>query len=155
MKKILRLNEEQLTSLIKKIIIEHNKIDEGIFDPITHTWRNLKGIFRGWGVSSFKELSKLEKLVGYLEKLDKQKKMSEQLTSIRNRINSSGLPPDRKSYIIELVDSAINAFNLHKKVADEINRIKLDSWRNIEPEPKIKKKIEKDSKNDEIPEIVA
>ena len=156
MKKILRLNEEELTSLIKKVVLEQNNIDEGIFDPITHSWRNLKGIFRGWGASTFKELSKLERLMSNLTKLDSQKKMTEQLMSIRSKISSSGLPPDRISYILELVDNALNAFKLHKDVVNELGRIKLDSWRNIEPEPKKEKTIKdskKDLKNNEIPEI--
>lgn len=157
MKKIVRLNEEELIFLIKKIILEQDNINEGIFDSITHNWRNLKGIFRGWGVSTFKELSKLERLMSNLTKLDSQKKMTEQLMSIRNKINSSGLPPDRISYILELVDNALNAFKLHKEVVNELDRIKLDSWRNIEPEPK-KEKSNKDSKkrleNNEIPEII-
>jgi hypothetical protein len=151
MKKIVRLNEEELTSLIKKVVLEQDKIDEGIFNPVTHAWRNLKGIFRGWGVSTFKELSKLERLMANLTKLDNQKKMTEQLTSIRSKINSSGLPPDRISYILELIDKSLNVFKIHKEVVNELDRIKLDSWRNIEPEPK--KKSNKDSKNNEIPEI--
>jgi hypothetical protein len=151
MKKIVRLNEEELTSLIKKVVLEQDKIDEGIFNPVTHAWRNLKGIFRGWGVSTFKELSKLERLMANLTKLDNQKKMTEQLTSIRSKINSSGLPPDRISYILELIDKSLNVFKIHKEVVNELDRIKLDSWRNIEPEPK--KKSNKDSKNNEIPKI--
>ena len=151
MKKIVRLNEEELTSLIKKVVLEQDKIDEGIFNPVTHAWRNLKGIFRGWGVSTFKELSKLERLMANLTKLDNQKKMTEQLTSIRSKINSSGLPPDRISYILELIDKSLNVFKIHKEVVNELDRIKLDSWRNIEPEPK--KKSNKDSKNNEIPEL--
>jgi hypothetical protein len=151
MKKIVRLNEEELTSLIKKVVLEQDKIDEGIFNPVTHAWRNLKGIFRGWGASTFKELSKLERLMANLTKLDNQKKMTEQLTSIRSKINSSGLPPDRISYILELIDKSLNVFKIHKEVVNELDRIKLDSWRNIEPEPK--KKSNKDSKNNEIPEI--
>jgi hypothetical protein len=151
MKKIVRLNEEELTSLIKKVVLEQDKIDEGIFNPVTHAWRNLKGIFRGWGASTFKELSKLERLMANLTKLDNQKKMTEQLTSIRSKINSSGLPPDRISYILELIDKSLNVFKIHKEVVNELDRIKLDSWRNIEPEPK--KKSNKDSKNNEIPEL--
>lgn len=152
MKKIVRLNEEELVSLIKKVVLEQDNIDEGIFDSITHSWRNLKGIFRGWGASTFRELSKLERLMSNLTKLDKQKKITEQLMSIRSKISSSGLPPDRISYILELVDNGLNAFKLHKEVANELDRIKLDSWRNIEPEPK-NKKTNKDLKNNEIPEI--
>jgi hypothetical protein len=86
-----------------------------------------------------------------LTKLDNQKKMTEQLTSIRSKINSSGLPPDRISYILELIDKSLNVFKIHKEVVNELDRIKLDSWRNIEPEPK--KKSNKDSKNNEIPEL--
>jgi hypothetical protein len=131
MKKIVRLNEEELTSLIKKVVLEQDNINEGIFDPITHSWRNLKGIYRGWGANTFKELSKLERIMSNLTKLDNQKKMTEQLTSIRSKISSSGLPPDRITYIVELVDNALNAFNLHKEVVNELDRIKLDSWKNI------------------------
>ena len=130
MKKIVRFNEEELVSLIKKVLLEQDNIDEGIFDPIRHSWRNLKGIYRGWGVNTFKELSKLERLMSNLTKLDNQKKMTEQLMSIRSKISSSGLPPDRITYIVELVDNALNAFNLHKEVVNELDRIKLDSWKN-------------------------
>lgn len=151
MKNIIRLNEEEIASLIKKVVLEQDNIDEGIFDSVKNNWRNLKGIFRGWGASTFRELSKLEILMANLTKLDNQKKMTEQLMSIRSKISSSGLPPDRISYILELVDSALNAFKLHKEVVGELSRIKLDSWRNIEPEPK--KKEKKDSKNNEVPEI--
>jgi len=131
MKKIVRLNEEELTSLIKKVVLEQDNINEGIFDPIKHSWRNLKGIYRGWGANTFKELSKLERLMSNLTKLDNQKKMTEQLMSIRSKISSSSLPPDRITYIVELVDNALNAFNLHKEVVNELDRIKLDSWKNI------------------------
>lgn len=131
MKKIVRFNEEELVSLIKKVLLEQDNIDEGIFDPIRHSWRNLKGIYRGWGANTFKELSKLERLMSNLTKLDNQKKMTEQLMSIRSKISSSGLPPDRITYIVELVDNALNAFNLHKEVVNELDRIKLDSWKNI------------------------
>ena len=131
MKKIVRLNEEELTSLIKKVVLEQDNINEGIFDPIKHSWRNLKGIYRGWGANTFKELSKLERLMSNLTKLDNQKKMTEQLMSIKSKISSSGLPPDRITYIVELVDNALNAFNLHKEVVNELDRIKLDSWKNI------------------------
>ena len=130
MKKIVRFNEEELVSLIKKVLLEQDNIDEGIFDPIRHSWRNLKGIYRGWGANTFKELSKLERLMSNLTKLDNQKKMTEQLMSIRSKISSSGLPPDRVMYIVELVDNALNAFNLHKEVVNELDRIKLDSWKN-------------------------
>lgn len=130
MKKIVRFNEEELVSLIKKVLLEQDNIDEGIFDPIRHSWRNLKGIYRGWGANTFKELSKLERLMSNLTKLDNQKKMTEQLMSIRSKISSSGLPPDRITYIVELVDNALNAFNLHKEVVNELDRIKLDSWKN-------------------------
>jgi len=130
MKKIVRFNEEELVSLIKKVLLEQDNIDEGIIDPIRHSWRNLKGIYRGWGANTFKELSKLERLMSNLTKLDNQKKMTEQLMSIRSKISSSGLPPDRITYIVELVDNALNAFNLHKEVVNELDRIKLDSWKN-------------------------
>ena len=41
MKKIVRISEEQLTTLINRVVVEQDNIDEGIFDPITD-WPGLK-----------------------------------------------------------------------------------------------------------------
>jgi hypothetical protein len=129
MKNKVVLTEDELKNLIKKIVLEHNRnIDEGIFDPITHSWRNLKGFFRGWGKSTFRELSKLEKLMENLTKLDKQKNITAQLSDIKSRINSYGLPPDRIEFMVNLVDKGLEAFSLHQEILNRISEINLDSW---------------------------
>ena len=69
MKKVNTLSESDLERIVKKVIQEQ-ETNEGPLDAIGDLYRGVKGIKRGYGMDYFQNMSRLDRLVRKLKKLD-------------------------------------------------------------------------------------
>lgn len=132
MKKIVTLNESELKNLIKTII-EENDMNEGIFDPIVDFGRGVKGAKRGWGYDYFNKMSKLERLILKLTKLDKpNESVMNELTALRDNINSLNIPQDRKDTFLKDIGQTLKTWKGYSKAKADIIKnlqtLNLNSW---------------------------
>lgn len=133
MKKVIKLTEDELTNLVKKIVSEQ-QLEEGIFDGLKDLYRGVKGVKRGYGMDYFQNMSRLENLIKKLKTLDvpNQKVMSE-LSQLKSKVSSLNMPQQRKDNLIALIDNSLYHFNKYSTINDQIlNQIKtlnLDNWK--------------------------
>ena len=69
MKKINSLSESDITRIVNKVIQEQ-ETNEGPLDSLGDLYRGVKGIKRGYGMDYFQNMSRLDRLVRKLKKLD-------------------------------------------------------------------------------------
>jgi Mg2+ and Co2+ transporter CorA len=132
MKKIVTLNESELKNLIKTII-EENDMNEGIFDSIVDFGRGVKGAKRGWGYDYFNKMSKLERLILKLTKLDKpNESVMNELTALRDKINSLNIPQERKEKFLKDIGQTLQTWKWYSKAKSDIIKnletLNLNSW---------------------------
>lgn len=134
MKKIVILNENQLTNLVKEIVVEQKNIEEGIFDPITDFTRGIKGVKRGYGYDYFTHVSKLSRIVNRLKKLDlPNEKMINELISLRGKVSSLNIPKDRKDELIKNIGQTLQTWKWYtdskETIIKQIESLNLKSWK--------------------------
>lgn len=134
MKKIVKLNEEQLTSLIKKVVSEQDNIDEGIFDPISDFTTGVKGLKRGYGYDYFTHINKLNRIINRLKKLDSpNEKVINELNSLRGRVSSLNIPKDRKDELIKNIGQTLQTWKWYadskETIMKQIESLNLKSWK--------------------------
>jgi hypothetical protein len=132
MKKIVTLNESELKNLIKTII-EENDMNEGIFDPIVDFGRGLKGAKRGWGYDYFNKMSKLERLILKLTKLDKpNESVMNELTVLTDNINALNIPKERKDKFLKDIGKTLQTWksysNAKYNIIKNLETLNLNSW---------------------------
>ena len=109
MAKVIKLTESDLNRLVQRVI-EEQEMEEGIFDPIVNTYQGLKGVWRGYGYDYFKYLSSLRQLTRKLKKLDEPNaKIMTQLKDLKNKVQGSKMPPDKKQNLETSIDGAIKS----------------------------------------------
>jgi len=133
MSKIIRLTEDDLTRLLKKILTE-DEVDEGIFDSAKDLYRGIKGIKRGYGMDYFKNMSSLENLIKKLKKLDSpNEKVMIELSQLRSKVASLNMPQQRKNALLSLIDNSLYHFKKYSDINDQIlvqiKTLNLDSWK--------------------------
>jgi len=132
MKKISRLTESELNNLVKKIISE-SEVEEGIFDDIKDKYRGLKGIKRGYGMDYFENMSKLQRLVSKLHKLDEpNRQVIKELSTLQSKVQALNMPQQRKDALLTLIDRSIKYFNyydsINSQIIQNIGNLKIDDW---------------------------
>ena len=93
---------------------------EGLSDMVS----GLKGVWRGEGYDYFKYLNSLKRQMNSLQKLDKpNQKIMNELSSLKNKITSSKMPPQKRDNLIRTIDSAIGHFNSYTNLVQQIGTL--------------------------------
>lgn len=120
MKKIVKLTEKDIEKIIFKVIKEQEN-NENIIDSIKNSYQGLKGVWRGEGYDYYKYLSSIGGLTRKLKKLDiPNVKIISQLKDLKNKINSSKMPQDKKNRLMNAIDLAENHFNAYTNAINTI-----------------------------------
>ena len=107
MSKVIRLTEEDLNKLVKRIV-EEAEIEEGPLDAIGDLYRGVKGLKRGYGMDYFENMSRLERLIRKLKKLDEPNvAVMTELASLKTKVSNLNMPQQRKQAIMNLIDYSI------------------------------------------------
>ena len=97
--------------------IKKEEPTEGVSDMVS----GLKGVWRGEGYDYFKYLSNLKRQMSSLQKLDKPNhKIMTELGSLKNKITSSKMPPQKRDNLIRTIDAAIGHFNSYTNLVQQI-----------------------------------
>ena len=97
--------------------IKKEEPTEGVSDMVS----GLKGVWRGEGYDYFKYLSTLKRYMNNLQKLDKpNQKIMNELSSLKNKITASKMPPQKRDNLIRTIDSAIGHFNSYTNLVQQI-----------------------------------
>ena len=132
MKKINSLSESDITSIVNKVIREQ-ETTEGPLDSIGDIYRGVKGVKRGYGMDYFQNMSKLDRLVRKLKKLDEPNvKVMTELADLKSKVSTLNMPQQRKQAIMNLIDNSVYHFNTYNRINDQIisqiSSLNLDSW---------------------------
>jgi hypothetical protein len=133
MGKVVRLTESDLNMLVKKVL-EENEINEGPIDSLKDLYRGAKGIKRGYGMDYFQNMSRLDRLVRKLKKLDQPNlSVMAELANLKSKVSSLNMPQQRKQALISLIENSIFHFNKYNQINDQIlaqiQSLNLDSWK--------------------------
>lgn len=133
MKKVITLTESQLTELIQNII-EEQKLNEDFFGSVKDKWRGLKGLNRGYGMVYFENMSKLERLIRKLIRLDEpNQQVMNELLDLKQKVSGLNIPQNRKDAITTLIDNSTYHFNkysdINQDIVNTISTLKIDSWK--------------------------
>jgi hypothetical protein len=132
MKKVNTLSESDLERIVKKVIQEQ-ETNEGPLDAIGDLYRGVKGIKRGYGMDYFQNMSRLDRLVRKLKKLDEPNvAVMTELADLKTKVSTLNMPQQRKQAIMNLIDNSIYHFNTYNRINDQIisqiESLNLDSW---------------------------
>jgi hypothetical protein len=132
MKKINSLSESDITRIVNKVIREQ-ETTEGPLDSIGDIYRGVKGVKRGYGMDYFQNMSKLDRLVRKLKKLDEPNvKVMTELADLKSKVSTLNMPQQRKQAIMNLIDNSVYHFNTYNRINDQIisqiSSLNLDSW---------------------------
>lgn len=130
--KIDKFNQRDFNRIVNKILYE-NEVKEDFFGDLRDKYRGLKGIKRGYGMDYFENMSKLERLVSKLQKLDEPNRdVIKELSDLLVKVQSLNMPKDRKDALLTLIDRSVKYFNyydnVNKRIIDNIKNLKLDDW---------------------------
>lgn len=133
MERIVKLTESDLNMLVKKVL-EENEINEGPIDSLKDLYRGAKGIKRGYGMDYFQNMSRLDRLVRKLKKLDQPNlSVMTELANLKSKVSSLNMPQQRKQALISLIENSIFHFNKYNQINDQIlaqiQSLNLDSWK--------------------------
>jgi hypothetical protein len=132
MKKINSLSESDIVRIVNKVIKEQ-ETTEGPLDSIGDIYRGVKGVKRGYGMDYFQNMSKLDRLVRKLKKLDEPNvKVMTELADLKSKVSTLNMPQQRKQAIMNLIDNSVYHFNTYNRINDQIisqiSSLNLDSW---------------------------
>jgi len=130
--KIRHIQESNLK--LEKKLMNENEIEEGPLDTLGDLYRGIKGVKRGYGMDYFQNMSRLDRLVKKLKKLDEPNvKVMSELANLKTKVSSLNMPQQRKQAIMTLIDNSLFHFNKYNQINDQIlNQIKslnLDNWK--------------------------
>jgi len=133
MSKVVRLSENDLVRLVNKAIKEQ-ETNEGPLDSLGDLYRGVKGVKRGYGMDYFQNMSRLDRLIKKLKKLDEPNvKVMNELTTLKSKVSGLNMPQQRKQAILSLIDNSIFHFNKYNQINDQIisqiKTLNLDSWK--------------------------
>jgi uncharacterized protein (UPF0335 family) len=133
MGKTIKLTESQLKSLVNQLT-EEEQSNEGVFDKIGDAYRGLKGIRKGFGYDYILNMSRLQRLIMKLKKLDQPNlSVMKELESLKTKVTSLNIPQLRKDALIGLIDNSLVHFNKYNSINDQIlsqiKNLNLDSWK--------------------------
>lgn len=128
-----RLTEKDLQRIVLKVLKEQ-ETNEGPFDAVGDFYRGVKGIRRGYGMDYFQNMSRLDRLIKRLKKLDEPNvRVMTELSQLKQRVSKLNMPQQRKQTILSLIDNSVHHFNQYNQINDQIiaqiNSLNLDSWK--------------------------
>lgn len=114
--------------------LKEGNIDEGPLDSLGDLYRGVKGVKRGYGMDYFQNMSRLDRLIKKLKKLDQPNlSVMSELESLKSKVSSLNMPQQRKQAIISLIQNSIFHFNNYNRINDQIlsqiQSLNLDSWK--------------------------
>jgi hypothetical protein len=127
-----KLSESDIVRIVNKVIKEQ-ETTEGPLDSIGDIYRGVKGVKRGYGMDYFQNMSKLDRLVRKLKKLDEPNvKVMTELADLKSKVSTLNMPQQRKQAIMNLIDNSVYHFNTYNRINDQIisqiSSLNLDSW---------------------------
>lgn len=123
MSKVIKLTEADLENIVRKVI-EEQETQEGVFDPLVNAYQGLKGVWRGEGYDYFKYLSSLKGITRKLKKLDEPNvKVMGDLYQLRTKVDTSKMPTDKKSNLLNTIDAAMNHFKSYSTLINKIEQL--------------------------------
>jgi hypothetical protein len=127
-----KLSESDITRIVNKVIKEQ-ETTEGPLDSLGDIYRGVKGVKRGYGMDYFQNMSKLDRLVKKLKKLDEPNvKVMTELADLKSKVSTLNMPQQRKQAIMNLIDNSVYHFNTYNRINDQIisqiSSLNLDSW---------------------------
>ena len=123
MGKVIKLTEADLENIVRKVI-EEQETQEGVFDPLVNAYQGLKGVWRGEGYDYFKYLSSLRGITRKLRKLDEPNvKVMGDLYQLRTKVDTSKMPTDKKSNLLNTIDAAMNHFKSYSTLINKIEQL--------------------------------
>jgi hypothetical protein len=123
MGKVIRLTESDLERIVKQVI-EEQETQEGVFDPLVNAYQGLKGVWRGEGYDYFKYLSSLRGITRKLRKLDEPNvKVMGDLYQLRTKVDTSKMPTDKKSNLLNTIDAAMDHFKSYSTLINKIEQL--------------------------------
>jgi len=123
MGKVIKLTEADLERIVKQVI-EEQETQEGVFDPLVNAYQGLKGVWRGEGYDYFKHLSSLRGITRKLKKLDEPNvKVMGDLYQLRTKVDTSKMPTDKKSNLLNAIDAAMDHFKSYSGLINKIEQI--------------------------------
>ena len=123
MAKVIKLTEADLEKIVKRVI-EEQETQEGVFDPLVNAYQGLKGVWRGEGYDYFKYLSSLKGITRKLKKLDEPNvKVMGDLYQLRTKVDTSKMPTDKKSNLLNTIDAAMNHFKSYSTLINKIEQL--------------------------------
>lgn len=133
MGRTIKLTESQLKSLVTNLT-EEEQSNEGMFDKIGDVYRGLKGVRKGFGYDYIHSMSRLERLIMKLKKLDQPNlSVMKELEGLKTKVTTLNIPQMRKDALIGLIDNSLFHFNKYNSINDQvlsqIKKLDLDSWK--------------------------
>ena len=123
MGKVIKLTESDLENIVRKVI-EEQETQEGVFDPLVNAYQGLKGVWRGEGYDYFKYLSSLRGITRKLRKLDEPNvKVMGDLYQLRTKVDTSKMPTDKKSNLLNTIDAAMDHFKSYSTLINKIEQL--------------------------------
>lgn len=128
-----KLTEKDLQRIVKRVL-EEQETNEGPFDKIGDLYRGVKGVKRGYGMDYFQNMSRLDRLIKKLKKLDEPNvRVMTELSQLKQKVSGLNMPQQRKQAILSLIDNSIYHFNQYNQINDQIitqiKSLNLDSWK--------------------------
>lgn len=128
------LSKKIKTALNELHSLQEQETNEGPFDGVGDFVRGVKGIKRGYGMDYFQNMSRLDRLIKKLKKLDEPNiKVMNELSSLKTKVNSLNMPQQRKQALMNLIDNSVLYFNRYNAINDQIisqiKSLNLDSWK--------------------------
>lgn len=127
------LTESDINRIVKKTIKEQ-ETNEGPLDAIGDFYRGVKGVKRGYGMDYFQNMSRLDRLIKRLKKLDEPNiKVMKELSTLKSKVSSLNMPQQRKQALVALIENSLFHFNKYNQINDQIisqiGTLNLDSWK--------------------------
>ena len=107
MKKVNNLSESDISRIVNKVLQEQ-ETNEGPLDSLGDLYRGVKGIKRGYGMDYFQNMSRLDRLVRKLKKLDEPNvAVMTELADLKTKVANLNMPQQRKQAIMNLIDNSV------------------------------------------------
>lgn len=129
------ISKEEKSKILEMYFPEKKEnISEGPLDKVGDLYRGVKGVARGYGMDYFQNMSRLDRLIKRLKKLDEPNlKVMDELSKLKTKVSSLNMPQQRKQAILTLIDNSILHFNQYNRINDQIisqiGTLNLDSWK--------------------------
>lgn len=127
MKKIVKLNEDDLTRIIERVIEQQeNQHLDGEMEEGGGTWEGIKGFFKGKGYYYTKYLTQIQNVLEKLKKkLGDDKRVKAQLDEILEDVSESSMEERKKDQLLNIMLDITKSMEIaNQGLEKQIQRIK-------------------------------